>query len=110
MADTEPLPYLLTTEQLAEHLGVTQRHVRRLVAEKRVPYVKWRRFIRFDPAEIAAWLDSAREPQAGRNARSPPWPQRLSPSNCSPLTPMFQRTSTPAGIGQLHCTWCAALA
>jgi hypothetical protein len=28
---------------------VTQRHVRRLVAEKRVPYLKWRRFIRFDP-------------------------------------------------------------
>ena len=54
MPDTEPLPHLLTIEQLAEHLGVTQRHVRRLVAEKRVPYLKWRRFVRFDPAEIAA--------------------------------------------------------
>ena len=40
MPDTEPLPHLLTIEQLAEHLGVTQRHVRRLVAEKRVPYLK----------------------------------------------------------------------
>jgi len=64
MSDAEPLPHLLTIDQLAEHLGVTERHVRRLVAEKRVPYLKWRRFIRFDPAEIAVWLDNAREPEA----------------------------------------------
>jgi excisionase family DNA binding protein len=65
MPDTEPLPHLLTIEQLAEHLGVTQRHVRRLVAEKRVPYLKWRRFVRFDPAEIVQWLNISRQPQAG---------------------------------------------
>lgn len=64
MPVTKPLPHLLTIDQLAEHLGVTPRHVRRLVAERRVPYVRWRRFIRFDPAEIAAWLDSARQPEA----------------------------------------------
>jgi excisionase family DNA binding protein len=69
MPDAEPLPHLLTIDQLAEHLGVTQRHVRRLVAEKRVPYLKWRRFIRFEPAEIAAWLDNSREPEVGRNPR-----------------------------------------
>jgi excisionase family DNA binding protein len=46
MSGTEPLPHLLTIDQLAENLGVTQRHVRRLVAERRVPYLKWRRFIR----------------------------------------------------------------
>jgi excisionase family DNA binding protein len=66
MQNAEPLPHLLTIDQLAEHLGVTQRHVRRLVAEKRVPYLKWRRFIRFDPDEIAAWLDNARQPEAGQ--------------------------------------------
>ena len=65
MPDAEPLPRLLTIDQLAEHLGVTQRHVRRLVAEKRVPYLKWRRFIRFDPAEILEWLDRSRQ-SAGR--------------------------------------------
>jgi excisionase family DNA binding protein len=63
MPDAEALPRLLSIEQLAEHLGVTERHVRRLVAEKRVPYLKWRRFVRFDPAEIAAWLDNARQPE-----------------------------------------------
>jgi excisionase family DNA binding protein len=61
-----PLPHLLTIDQLAEHLGVSPHHVRRLVAERRVPYVRWRRFIRFDPAEIAAWLDNARQPEAGQ--------------------------------------------
>jgi excisionase family DNA binding protein len=67
MPEAEPLPHLLTIDQLADHLGVSQRHVRRLVAERRVPYLKWRRFVRFDPAEIATWLDNAREPDVGRN-------------------------------------------
>jgi excisionase family DNA binding protein len=63
MTSTNPLPHLLTIEELADHLGVTVRHIRRLIAENRVPYVKWRRFIRFDPDEIARWLDDARHPQ-----------------------------------------------
>ena len=54
------VPKLLTMDELAERLGVTQRHVRRLVAEKRVLYLKVGRFIRFDPAQISAWLESRR--------------------------------------------------
>jgi hypothetical protein len=42
---------------------VSIRHIRRLIAERRVPYLKVGWFIRFDPAEIAAWLDGARHPQ-----------------------------------------------
>lgn len=61
--NTEGVPRLMSIEELAEHLGVTPRHVRRLVSERRVPYLKWRRFVRFDPSEIAAWLDSARQPE-----------------------------------------------
>jgi excisionase family DNA binding protein len=49
-------------DQLAERLGVTHRHVRRLVAERRVPFLKVGRFIRFEPAEIALWLNSRRVP------------------------------------------------
>lgn len=56
----DALPRLLTIEQLADHLGSTPRHVRRLVAERRVPYLKVGRFVRFDPVEIAAWLDDQR--------------------------------------------------
>jgi len=63
MPDSQALPRLLSLEQVAEHLGVTPRHVRRLVAERRLPYVKWRRLLRFDPVEINEWLDRARQPQ-----------------------------------------------
>ncbi len=56
----DALPRLLTIEQLADHLGSTPRHVRRLVAERRVPYLKVGRFVRFDPVEIATWLDDQR--------------------------------------------------
>ena len=50
--------------KLADHLGVTPRHVRRLIAEPRIPYLKWGRLIRFDPDEIADWLDSTRKKAA----------------------------------------------
>jgi excisionase family DNA binding protein len=51
---------LLTIEQLAERLGITVRHVRRLVAERRLPYYKVGRLVRFDPAEISQWLQTRR--------------------------------------------------
>ena len=63
MPSTEELPRLLSIEQLAEHLGVTERHVRRLVAERRVPFLKRRRFIRFHSRGDRRWLDAARQPQ-----------------------------------------------
>ena len=63
MPSSETLPQLLTIDQLAERLGVSIRHIRRLVAERRVPYLKVGWLVRFDPAEITAWLDGARHPQ-----------------------------------------------
>jgi excisionase family DNA binding protein len=59
-ADRRSLPMLLDLEGIAEHLGVTPRHVRRLVAERRIPFVKWGHLLRFDPVEIASWLDAHR--------------------------------------------------
>jgi excisionase family DNA binding protein len=58
----DALPELMTMDQLAERLGVTRRHVRRLVDERRVPFLRVGRFIRFDPAEIADWLNGNRVP------------------------------------------------
>ena len=58
MTASASLPQLLTMDQLAERLGVTRRHVRRLVDERRVPFLRIGRFIRFDPSEIANWLDA----------------------------------------------------
>ena len=60
-------PALFNTEQLAELLQVNVRHIRRLVHERRVPFIKWGHLVRFDPNEIKRWLDGKREPprQAG---------------------------------------------
>lgn len=63
MSHPRPVPPLLTIEQLADRLGSSVRHVRRLVAERRVPYVK---VVRFDEEEISAWLDEHRV--SGRRA------------------------------------------
>lgn len=49
---------LLTIERVAERLGVTVRHVRRLVAERRIPYMKWGKLLRFDSAAIEQWLEA----------------------------------------------------
>jgi hypothetical protein len=35
-----PLPRLLDIAGVAEHLAVSERHIRRLVAEQRIPYIK----------------------------------------------------------------------
>lgn len=60
MARSDQIPALITIEDLADQLGVTVRHVRRLVAERRVPFLKVGWFVRFDPQEIAGWLDESR--------------------------------------------------
>ena len=51
---------LVPIDAVADRLGVTVRHVRRLVDERRIPYLKWGKLLRFDPVEIDAWLDQAR--------------------------------------------------
>jgi excisionase family DNA binding protein len=49
---------------VANRLGVTVRHVRRLVAERRIPFVKWGHLLRFDPDEIERWIDGVRRPSS----------------------------------------------
>lgn len=56
----------MNIDQLAQRLGITVRHVRRLVAERRVPYLKVGKLVRFDSVEIAVWLDTRRQPQGLR--------------------------------------------
>jgi excisionase family DNA binding protein len=55
--------------EIADHLGVSVRHVRRLVSERRIPYLKWGNLLRFDPSEVSAWLDERTVPP--RVARRP---------------------------------------
>lgn len=48
------LPHLIDIRALAEHLGVPVRHVRQLVADRRIPFHKWGHLIRFDAGEVAS--------------------------------------------------------
>ncbi len=47
---------LMGVGELAERLGTTERFVRRLVTERRVPFHKVGKYVRFDPADIDEWL------------------------------------------------------
>jgi excisionase family DNA binding protein len=62
MDSTTTLPKLLDIGELANHLGTSQRHIRRLIADRRVPYLKVGRLVRFDADDIARWLDETRRP------------------------------------------------
>ena len=53
---------LVDIDAVAARLGVQVRHVRRLVFERRIPFLKWGHLLRFDPAEIEQWLDTVRQP------------------------------------------------
>lgn len=62
-------PALIDIDSVAELLGVSVRHVRRLVLERRVPYVKWGGLVRFDPGALEEWLeDKTVHPQLPRRA------------------------------------------
>ena len=51
---------LVDIDAVAERLGVRVRHIRRLVAERRLPHYKVGGLLRFDLAEIEEWLASRR--------------------------------------------------
>jgi excisionase family DNA binding protein len=51
---------LLDVRQVASRLGVTTRFVRRLVDERRIPFCKIGKFVRFDPDDLEAWIAERR--------------------------------------------------
>ena len=55
-----PPAALLTLEEVAVRLGTSQRHVRRLADERRIPIVKVGRYVRFDGHELEHWIDDHR--------------------------------------------------
>ena len=60
---------LMNSEQFAARLGVTPRFVRRLVEQRRVPFLKIGKFVRFDPDEIERWIAGQR-PFNGKTGRT----------------------------------------
>lgn len=53
-------PQLLTVEQAADRLNTTVRFVRRLIAERRIPFTKLGRHVRIDTADIDAFVAAGR--------------------------------------------------
>jgi excisionase family DNA binding protein len=56
------IPALLDSPQIAGLLGITERYVRRLVLERRIPFTKVGKFLRFDPRDIEQWVQAAKVP------------------------------------------------
>jgi excisionase family DNA binding protein len=59
------LDTLLTIEQAAECLGTSERFVRRLIAERRISYVKVGRHVRIAETDLASFVTTGRV-EAGR--------------------------------------------
>jgi excisionase family DNA binding protein len=59
MTTTSPPP-LIGLDELASRLGVGERYVRRLVEERRIPYRKIGRLLRFDTDEVEVWIEACR--------------------------------------------------
>jgi excisionase family DNA binding protein len=62
---------LLTSDEAAERLGTTPRHVRRLVFERRIAYRKLGRYVRFHPDDLEEYI-SANRVEVGRVAADRP--------------------------------------
>ena len=54
------LDRLLTVEEAADRLGTSVRFVRRLVAERRIAYVKVGRHVRLDPGDVEVFIAARR--------------------------------------------------
>jgi len=51
---------LMTVADAAEYLATTERHVRDMAWRRILPHVKVGRLVRFDRADLDAWLDANR--------------------------------------------------
>jgi excisionase family DNA binding protein len=51
---------LLSVEEAAERLGTSVRFLRRLIAERRITFVRVGRHVRIDPADLEAFIAAGR--------------------------------------------------
>jgi excisionase family DNA binding protein len=51
---------LLDVNQVADRMCVSPRFIRRLIEERRIPFCKLGKFVRFDPSDIDAWVAARR--------------------------------------------------
>ena len=99
-------PALLDIDGLAVLLATSARHVRRMVLEKRVPYVKVGHFVRFDREDIASWIEDQKVGAASTPVDGqPPWvrhrpgslstKQLVAPRASSQQAPSSPRSTPP---------------
>ena len=61
---------LLTVEAAADRLSTSVRFIRRLIAERRIEFVKVGRHVRISEAALAAFIDAGRvEPMSAADVR-----------------------------------------
>lgn len=53
---TSNQPRLLTISEAADYLGFNERHLRRLVNERRITHVKDVKLLRFDVRDLDTWI------------------------------------------------------
>lgn len=76
---------LLDIAGVAEYLATSERHIRRLVAERRMPYVKVGGLVRFNVDAVDRWLES--------NERRPVGSGTSSASSVAPVRSLPRRRS-----------------
>ena len=47
---------LLDIKEAADRLGTTERHIRALIADRKIAYIKVGGLVRFDPSALDAWI------------------------------------------------------
>jgi len=60
---------LIDIPAAADKFATTERHIRELIYRREIPYLKVGHLVRFDPDELAEWIDAQRVPEAGRAAQ-----------------------------------------
>ena len=66
----QPSEHLLTVEMAADRLSASPRFVRRLIAERRIEFVKLGRHVRITEAALSEFIESGRvEPMTTDRAR-----------------------------------------
>jgi excisionase family DNA binding protein len=60
---------LLTVDEAAERLATKPRFIRRLIAEKRIPYVKLGSHVRLDTTDLDAFVAAGRVQATARQLR-----------------------------------------
>ena len=51
---------MMNTKELAEFLSLSEDHIRRLVSQRSIPFVRMGRAVRYDPCDIEKWLSTKR--------------------------------------------------